>query len=96
MPDGVCCVRAGILPCGLAAMAGVVVLSWTAVAPMAAGGAFSRRWPAAADAVLVISLAALAAARAAFSAVAASLMERWQEGSDAGGLPAPPDCLSRP
>ncbi len=75
---------AGVLPCGLMAMAAAVLFSWTAAAPLAVGSTFISKWPAVADAVLVISLAALAAARAAFCAMVASLMERWQEGSDAG------------
>lgn len=81
--------RAGVLPCGLMALAAVVLFSWTAAAPLAVGSTFISKWPAAADAVLVISLAALAAARAAFCAMVASLMERWQEGSDAGEATAP-------
>lgn len=74
--------RSGVLCSGLWAAAVVFVATWAAVAPLVTALSFEARWPALADALLVSSLALLAAGRAAFSTVVAFLMERWQEGDD--------------
>jgi len=74
----------GLLPCGLVASAAHVACLWLAVAPLLAEALHGsgRRWTS--DVVFAAAAAGAAMTRAAFGAAVQHLMERWQEGGDAG------------